>query len=134
MEVDIKGLDEILNNLAKLNIEEELENKAVNKAGTITRDAIKIEAPIRQGILKENIRLKRSKGGQAFVHTDKAYHAHLVEGGRSGGSTMAMKKGKLQKVSWGPTTPNPFFTRGFESSKGLAKNAMIMEIKKGLGL
>lgn len=134
MQVDIKGLDEILNKLAKLNIDESLENKAVNKAGTITRDAIIIEAPRRNGILKENIRLKRSKDGQAIVHSGRAYHAHLVEGGRSGGSTMAKKKGKIQRVTWGPTTPNPFFTRGFEASKGPAENAMIAVIKKELGL
>ena len=134
MEVDIKGLDEILNNLAKLNIEEALENKAVNKAGTITRDTVIIEAPRDEGILKENIQLRRSKDGRAFVHSGRAYHAHLVEGGRSGGSTMAKKKGKIQRVTWGPTTPNPFFSRGFEISKGPAKNAMIAVIKKELGL
>ncbi|OCA84487.1 hypothetical protein A8F94_17480 [Bacillus sp. FJAT-27225] len=134
MEVEVKGLEEILKNLARMNVEEELENKALNKAGEITRDAIRIEAPVKRGILKENIKLKRPKNGEVLVHTDKAYHAHLIEGGRSGGSTMAMKKGKLQRVTWGPMAPNPFFTRGFETSKGPAKDAMITELKKGLGL
>ncbi|QOY37045.2 HK97-gp10 family putative phage morphogenesis protein [Anaerobacillus isosaccharinicus] len=127
----IDGLDSILQKLSILNVDEALENKALNKAGKLTQEAIIDEAPVDQGVLKKNIKLSRPKNGEAVIHTGGAYHAHLIELGRSGGSTTT-KKGK--KVSWGSTAPNPFFSRGFEQSKNTAKQAMIDELKKGLKL
>ena len=140
MEINIAGLDAVLQNLRQLNIDESLENKALTKAGKITQVAIEKEAPIDKknladsASLHKNIKLKRPKDGEVLIHTGGAYHGHLVEFGRSGGSAMVKKKGKLQKVTWGPTSANPFFSRGFESSNGNAKQAMIEEIQRGLGL
>lgn len=139
MQVDIRGLDELTESLLRLPIEENVENRAVNKAAKITKEAIAKEAPIgrkpaEKSSLHENIKVKRAKEGVARVHTGGAYHAHLVEFGRSGGSTIAIKNGKRQKVTWGPTSSNPFFTRGFEKSKIEAQQAMVDEIKKALKL
>lgn len=134
MDVRIEGLDDILRNLSALNVDEDIENRALSKAGKITKEAIISEAPVAQGVLKKNIKLKRPRDGEAVIHTGGAYHAHLVEFGRSAGSIIAVKKGKRQKVTWGSTNPNPFFTRGFEKSKSEAQHAMADEIKKGLGL
>lgn len=131
MDIKIEGLDEVLKNLSRMVVNEEIENKALNKAGKIVQEAVKEEAPVDQGTLKKNIRLRRPRDGEVYVHSSRAYHAHLVEFGRSVGSTIT-KNGK--RVTWGPTNPNPFFSRGFEKSKNEAKQAMVSELQKGLGL
>lgn len=137
MEVDFKGLDEILKNLGNLPLEESEENRILNKAATLVKKAVIEEAPVDKknpedsGTLKNNISIKRAKDGVVTIHSNRAYHAHLVEFGRSGGSGIAKKgKKKGQVVHWGPTAPNPFFTRGFEKSKGQAMQVMADEIKK----
>lgn len=134
MELKITGLDEILQKLSELPLEEEDENRALNKAANVVKKAVIEEAPEDDGTLKKNIKVKRAKDGEAKVHSGKAYHAHILEGGRSGGSKYALKNGKRQKVSWGPMAPNPFFTRGFEKSKRESQQVMADEIKKVLKL
>ncbi|MFS0822172.1 HK97-gp10 family putative phage morphogenesis protein [Bacillus sp. 1P02SD] len=142
--MEITGLEVVLQNLRNLNIDEAIENKAVNKAGKITQDAIKSEANFgkrsrsqghsgehSRGIFRENIKLRRPKYGEVIVHSGRAYHAHLIEFGRSGG-TLITKGGK--RVTWGSTGANPVFGRGFEKSKDDAQQAMVDELIKGLGL
>ncbi|CEG28081.1 HK97-gp10 family putative phage morphogenesis protein [Bacillus sp. B-jedd] len=135
MQVDISGLEDLLRNMAQLNVDESIENKALTKAGKVVQEAVQEEAPVGRGehksSLKSQIKLKRPKNGEAHVHTGRAYHGHLVEFGRSGGSTV-MRNGRI--VKWGPTAPNPFFSRGYEKSKDEAQQAMADELKKGLGL
>lgn len=134
MEVNIAGMDEVLQNLRQLNIDESLENKALNKAGKVTQEAILAEANFgsrSDDTIKKNIKLRRPKDGEVVIHTGKAYHAHILEGGRSGGS-IVLKNGR--RVTWGPIAPNPFFSRGYEQSKTGAMNAIIEEIQRGLGL
>lgn len=137
MEVNIAGLDAVLQNLLRLNIDESLETKALTKAGKITQEAVIAEANFgnrSKGTMKKNIKLKRPKNGEVVIHSGGAYHAHLIEFGRSAGSGMVRVKGKMVHRAWGATTANPFFSRGFESSNPSAKQAMIEEIQKGLGL
>lgn len=129
--LEVTGLDAVLQNLIRLNIDESVENKALNKAGKIMQKAVQNEAPVDKGTLKKNIKLKRPQDGEVVIHTGGAYHAHLVEFGRSGGSTNGQGG---RRVSWGPTAPNPFFSRGFEQSNESAKQAMIDEIRRELGL
>lgn len=137
MKVELDGLVVTLQNLSRFNVDEAVENKALTKSGKIIKAAIEKEAPIdkRNKVdmhsLHKNIKLRRPKDGEAIIHTGVAYHAHLVEFGRSGGSAIT-KKGK--KVKWGPTGPNPFFSRGFEQSKSEAMSEMIGELQKGLKL
>ena len=134
MELELTGLEETLRNLNSLNLSDELENKALNKAGKITQDAIIAEANFGKRsdeTIKKNIKLKRAKDGQVVIHTGKAYHSHIIELGRSAGSTIT-KGGK--KVTWGKINPNPFFSRGYEQSKAEAMNALINEIQRGLGI
>lgn len=133
MEVNIAGMDALLQNLRQLNVDESLENKALNKAGKVTQEAILAEANFgsrSRGTIKENIKLRRAKNGEAVIHTSKGYHAHIIEGGRSGGSMLVNGR----KVTWGPIAPNPFFSRGFETSVENAKQEMIEELQRGLGL
>src|SRR5690606_28423635 len=111
-----------------------IENRALTKAGEVTKEAIKSEAKFgrrSRPFFVNNIRLRRPKDGEVVIHSGGAYHAHLIEFGRSGGSTIT-KKGK--RVKWGPTAPNPVFGRGYENSKNESMQTMISEIQKGLGL
>lgn len=130
MGFEINGLDEILKNLQDLALEEEEENRALNAAAKIVKDAVIEEAPEDDGTLKKNIKTKRAKDGEAKVHSGRAYHSHIIEGGRSAGSKYALKNGKRQLVTWGAMSPNPFFSRGFEKSKANAINKIAEEIKK----
>lgn len=130
----MNGLDEVLQNLLNLPLEEAQENRALNKGANVIKKVVIEEAPEDDGTLKENIKARRARDGEAKVHTGKAYHSHIVEGGRSAGSKFVLKKGKRQKVTWGAMAPNPFFTRGFEKSKGEAVDVMAAEIKKALKL
>lgn len=137
MDIEISGIDEALRAVLSLNIEEELERKALNKAGKRMREAIEEEAPIDKrnpvdgASLHKNIKLRRPKDGEVVIHTGGAYHAHLVEFGRSGGKTVG-KNGR--SYSWGPTDPNPFFSRGFNQTSQEAKQILVNEIRKGLKL
>lgn len=134
MELQLTGLEETLRNLSNLNISEAVENKALVKAGKITQEAIIAEANFgdrSDGVIKQNIKLKRPKDGEVIIHTGKAYHSHILEFGRSAGSTIT-KGGK--KVTWGRINPNPFFSRGYEQSKSESMNAIIAEIQGALGL
>ncbi|WP_419962181.1 HK97-gp10 family putative phage morphogenesis protein [Psychrobacillus sp. BM2] len=134
MELQLTGLEETLRNLSNLNISETVENRALTKAGKVTQETIIAEANFgnrSDGVIKKNIKLKRPKDGQVVIHTGKAYHSHILEFGRSAGSTIT-KGGK--KVTWGKINPNPFFSRGYEQSKSESMNAIIEEIQGALGL
>jgi len=134
LELQLTGLEETLQNLSSLNISEQLENKALNKAGKITQKAIIAEGNFgdrSDGVIKENIKLKRPKNGEVVIHSGRAYHSHILEFGRSAGSTIT-KGGK--KVTWGKINPNPFFSRGYEQSKSESMNAIIEEIQGALGI
>lgn len=134
VELHVTGLEEALQNLMRLNIDESIENKALTKAGEVTKESILNEAKFSKrtrGTFKKNIRLKRPKDGEVVIHSGGAFHAHLIEFGRSGGSIIT-KSGR--KVTWGPTSPNPVWGRGFEQSKNEAMQTIITEIQKGLGL
>lgn len=136
----VLGLDETLQNLRKYIVDEAIENEALKKAGKVTQEAVIEEAPIDNrnppdhASLHKNIKVSRPRDGEVKVHTGGAYHAHLVEDGRSGGSAVVIKNGKRQRVTWGPTSPNPFFSRGFGKSNIPARQAMVDELKKGLDL
>ncbi|WP_418301287.1 HK97-gp10 family putative phage morphogenesis protein [Lysinibacillus fusiformis] len=130
----MQGLEALLQNLTNLPLEEADENRALNAAAKVVKEAVIEEAPEDDGTLKKNIKAQRAKDGEAKVHTGSAFHSHLVEFGRSAGSKYALKNGVQQKVTWGSTAPNPFFTRGLESSKDSAVEVMSDEIRKALNL
>lgn len=138
MRLEVQGMDALLQNILNLPLEEHEENQALNTGAKVVKDAVVEEVPVgkrkskknKNTKLKNSIKIKRAKDGEVKVHTGKAYHGHILEGGRSAGSKNVMKKGKRQKVTWGPIAPNPFFTRGFEKSKSDAVNAIADEIKK----
>ena len=134
------GMSELLKQLGRLPIEEEDEKKALDKATKVVKKAIAEEAPIDKknpkdsSSLHKNIKSTRYIDGVVTIHTGGAYHAHLVEFGRSAGSKYALKNGKRQLVTWGATEANPFFTRGFGRSSREAVDVMANEIRKALRL
>src|SRR5690606_14312548 len=109
MDIELEGLDEVLANLARLNVDDRIESSALNKAGKIVQEKVKNEAPVDEGVLKNNIRLRRPKDGEVIVHTGSAYHAHILEFGRAAGSTVGRRG---IRRAWGAMAPNPFFSRG----------------------
>jgi len=134
MEMKITGLEEILEKIKHLPLEEEDENRAINKASNVVKKAVQEEVKANGWTFEKEIKVRRSKDGEGAVHTGKAYHAHILEGGRSGGQKYALKNGRHQLVKWGPMAPNPFFTRAYNKSKREAQQAMAEELKKVLKL
>lgn len=116
--ITIEGLEELQQQLKGLKWMSTYMGPARAKAGRLVKAAIKSEAPIKSGKLKESIKInpgrlnKRSKGVVLVaVDYDVAPHAHLVEFGARDG---AMKE-------------NAFFTRGFLKSK----DAAMKELQAG---
>lgn len=137
MNIQFDGLNEIMNRLGNIAIEDEDENRALNKAAKVLQKKVIEEAPEDEGpqdeySLKKNIKVKRAKDGVVHVHTDRAYHAHIVEGGRSAGSKYALKNGKRQLVTWGFQQANPFFTRAFRKVEPELISTIEDEIRKAL--
>jgi HK97 gp10 family phage protein len=135
MKVDFSGLEQLRKQLSQLENAEEIEKKALDKAGKHLVDKLKDEAPHHDGTIEENLKLKKAKNGQAIVHTGKAYHAHLYEFGRSGGqTTIRDKNGTMRVIKWGETSPNPFMTRTYESELNTLERIIAEELRRGMGL
>ena len=118
-DITIEGLDELRRQLKGLGVDMRSNlGPALARAGRAVKAAIKSEAPVRSGKLKQSIKInpsrlnKRRKGTTIVaVDYDVAPHAHTVEFGARGGAMPA----------------NPFFTRGFLKSK----DAALAEIESG---
>jgi HK97 gp10 family phage protein len=135
MKVDFSGLEHLRKQLSQLENAEEIEKKALDKAGKYLVDKLKAEAPHHDGTIEENLMLKKAKDGQAIVHTGKAYHAHLYEFGRTGGETKIRdKNGTERTIKWGDMPMNPFMTRTYESELKTLERIIAEELKKGMGL
>jgi HK97 gp10 family phage protein len=134
MNIEIKGLEEIRQRLAKLDNAEAIENRALKKAGNHLVKELKSNAPYDDGTLYNNLKLKL-KGDEIIVHTGRAFHAHIYEFGRTGGQTRIRdRKGKMRTVKWGNMKGDPFMTRTYEGQKKMVENIILEELRKGLGL
>jgi len=139
MSLEVQGLQELLNNIRQMgfNVDTRLEEKALKAGANVIEDEIKSEANrIRDdGTLHDNIDTTDVKNGIITVHTGGAYHAHLVEFGRSAGQgTYIDKNGVTRPVKWGDTTPQPVVQGSFERKKDEAFEEMKKVIKRELGL
>jgi HK97 gp10 family phage protein len=135
VKVDFTGLESLKNELRKLENNEQIENKALNKAGEYLVDRLKDSSPYHDGTLRDNLKFKKSKDGEVVVHTGKAYHAHLYEFGRTGGQTTIVdRNGKQRVIKWGTTSPDPFMTRTYESQLPILERIITEELKKGMGI
>lgn len=135
MKVDFTGLENLRKELSRFENSEQIEQKALNKAGKHLVDKLVENAPYHDGTLQDNLKLKKAKGGKATVHTGRAYHAHLYEFGRSGGqTTIRDKNGTLRLIKWGDMSPNPFMTRTYESELRTLERIIGEEMRKGMRL
>lgn len=139
MGMELHGMIELMNSLKGmgLKVTKEIERKALEAGGEILVSAAKAEANrVRDdGTLHDNIKETEVKNGKLTVHTGQAYHAHLVEFGRSAGQgTYKDKNGVRRPVKWGDTSPNPVMARAFEKSKPEIILEMSKVIKREMGL
>lgn len=135
MKIDFTGLENLQKELRNLENHEQIENKALNKAGEYLVDRLKEASPYHDGTLEENLKYKKSKNGEVIVHTGQAYHAHLYEFGRTGGQTTIIdKNGKQRLIKWGEMNANPFMTRTYESNLPILERIIAEELRKGMGI
>lgn len=135
MRVDFSGLEAINRRIAQLENAPAIQQKALNKAGKHLLEEVKNAAPFDDGTLRKNLRVKRVDDQEIVIHTGGAYHAHLLEFGRSAGQKrVRVKNGAVRTVKWGATPPNPFMTRTYENQIDNLNRIVIEELRKGLGL
>lgn len=119
---EVDGMENLLNEIEKLGQKgSRIENSALKEAGTIVKESIIKEVPVRTGKLKENITVSnvKSKDGVKKVEVGPGkdeYYAAFLEFGTTN------------------MNANPFISRGYENSKEEAEKVIVEEIKKGLGL
>lgn len=138
MSLEVVGMQKVMNNIKKLELKvgEKLEKKALNTGVDILEGEIKREANRipDNGTLYKNIKSTRVKNGRVTVHTGEAYHAHLVEFGRSIGQTTFVDKNSIeQPIKWG-TEPQPVIQGSFERKRNEIFYEMAKVIKKELNL
>ncbi|WP_244282032.1 HK97-gp10 family putative phage morphogenesis protein [Maledivibacter halophilus] len=118
----VEGMENLLAEIEKLGQKgSRIENKALREAGDVVKESIKKEVPVRTGKLKQSITASRVKTKDGVkrveVGPDKdGYYGKFVEFG-----TVKMKA-------------NPFMSRGYETSKEEAMEAIEKNLKEGLGL
>lgn len=137
MSMKMAGMSGLMNRLKKMesDVRTQIKNEALEKGGTILLEAVKKEAPYGGGPnhLRDEIKKAKVTGDTIDVHTGKAYHAHLVEFGRSAGQgTYKDKNGVVRPIKWGYTAPNPFMTRAFENKQQDIIEEMGKVVKRGL--
>lgn len=135
MDINFTGLEALKRQLAQLENAEDIQKKALNKAGRHLVEELKNASPFDDGTMSDNLSLKRIDENEVIVHTGKAYHAHLIEFGRTSGETRIKdKNGVMRTIKWGATTPNPFMTRTYESQLDILQGIIALELRKGMGL
>lgn len=139
MPIELQGMDDLLKSVRQMGkkASRSVEEKALKAGGDILLEAAKEEANrVRDdGTLYENIEKTTVNNGKITIHTGKAYHAHLIEFGRSSGQgTYKDKNGVIRPVKWGDTAPNPVMARAFENSRNEIITVMRNVIKKELDL
>lgn len=139
MPIELQGMDDLLKSVRQMGkkASRSVEEKALKAGGDILLEAAKEEANrVRDdGTLYENIEKTTVNNGKITIHTGEAYHAHLIEFGRSSGQgTYKDKNGVIRPVKWGDTAPNPVMARAFENSRNEIITVMRNVIKKELDL
>ena len=121
-DMKVDGMENLLAEIEKLGQKgSRIENKALKEAGDVVKESIEKEVPVRTGKLKQSITVSRVKTKDGVkrveVGPDKdGYYGKFVEFG-----TVKMKA-------------NPFMSRGYETSKEEAMEAIEKNLKEGLGL
>ena len=120
--IELQGVDELMNKVNRLGKKgTRIENRALKNAGSVVKKAIKEEAPVKTGRLRENINTSGIRTKEGIKHVaigpgSDAFYAVFIEFG-----TVHIRA-------------NPFMSRGYERSKGEAMNKISEELRRGLGL
>ena len=124
MGVEIKGFSELTDDIQKMadvfvDAGGEGLNRIVKKGAQAVLDQAKLNAPVRSGSLKNDLKIKMKKKGTRFKARigvqkgDKAYYATFVEYGHGGPH---------------PAGPHPFLAPAFDAKKeeafGIIKDAL----------
>lgn len=135
MEVDVTGMKEIQKLLADVGRKgKKIGEEANLKGAEYLKTKIQSSVPVDDGVYRDGITITK-KGKNVIVHSGRVPHAHLVEFGRSGGSTKITDKNGVQRtVKWGPTSPNPVVARTYESERKKIIEIIGEDVKKRLGL
>ena len=122
VKMELEGIENLIDEVEKLGKQgSKIENKALNGAGEVVKDAIVREVPVRTGKLKESITVSRVKNKDGAKHVEvgpdkDVFYSRFVEFG-----TVKMKA-------------KPFMEPGYENSKDAALDTIQEELKRGLGL
>lgn len=136
MEVDINGLDQVQRMLANIQkrARKGVEERALTAGAEYLKTKVQAGVPVDDGVYRDGIEVTK-KGKRVIVHSGRVPHAHLVEFGRSGGSTKwTDKNGVSRTVKWGPTSPNPVVARTYERERTKVIQVIGEEVRKELGL
>lgn len=117
MTIELRGMEQLLSELSRLENPKYLEKKALEAAAEHLRSKIEENAPNKTGFLKERIEKSEVKNGEIEVGPGKdAFYGHFLEFGTS-------------KMS-----ARPFIAPTFEKEKSAIERKMADEIRKGLRL
>lgn len=124
---NIKGLKELENDLKLLSRSEnnKIKRKAVLAGAKVIRDAVKKEAPVRSGKLRQNIRAESAKG-----HPDIAGISIRVKGKSKNPSNAYYWR--FLEYGTSKMKANPFIRRGADESEKQAIQVMINELSQGI--
>ena len=136
MEVEFKGLDQVQRMLADIQkrARKGVGEQALQDGAEKLKSKVQAGVPVDDGVYRDGIEITK-KGKKVIVHSGRVPHAHLVEFGRSGGSTKwTDKNGVSRTVKWGPLSPNPVVARTYERERAKIIQVIGNEVKKELGL
>ena len=118
--IEIEGMDALIQRLGSLEDRgKKAESAALRRAGDVIQEAVKREAPVRSGELRDSIKrsgVREDSEGKYVLVWPSKYYAHMVEFG-----TVKMRA-------------NPFMGRGYAASKGQAYAVLAQELRRRLGL
>jgi HK97 gp10 family phage protein len=136
MEVEFKGLDQVQRMLADIQkrARKGVGEQALQDGAEYLKSKVQAGVPVDDGVYRDGIEITK-KGKKVIVHSGRVPHAHLVEFGRSGGSTKWVdKNGVSRTVKWGPTAPNPVVARTYEREQAKIIDVIGKSVKRELGL
>lgn len=122
-EIELTGMDELLNQIEKLGKEgKKIEKEALKKAGDKMKVVAKQEAPKDTHNLEQNIKVSpiKKKGSTSYVWVGDVDRNAIY--------------GWYQEFGTKYFPANPWLSRAFEMAKEDVRKTIEEEIKRGLGL
>ncbi|TYS50089.1 HK97-gp10 family putative phage morphogenesis protein [Bacillus infantis] len=139
MPAELEGLSQLISQVTMMgqSVSHQTKEKALTAGAEVMKQAVENEAPVRKGILKENIAITDVEGEEIHVGIDQqgdAFYAHIVEFGRKAGVAKIKRNGKKVNYPYPAMAPKPFMGPAFENSKQAVQEAMSDVVKRELGI